>query len=194
VRELTDDRGVDCVVEIGGPRSDRDVAEGLGRGRPCQPDWLEPVAIAVYVAAIGGLTSNIRAAQEGFFSQRVFRLRLEDTHTKMQQRWSGAPHFNTWKALYRRCEQASTARGCIAHLAGHRVDPQKPNQKTLHVLLEPTWHHRRPVTWGEAKSNGYDFYKLRLFAYEWHKLLADLDQFGRILWLEEQFQKRSALM
>ncbi len=45
VRVLTDGRGVDCVVEIGGPGNHRDVAEGAGRGRTPQPDWHEPVAI-----------------------------------------------------------------------------------------------------------------------------------------------------
>jgi NADPH:quinone reductase-like Zn-dependent oxidoreductase len=34
-RELTDGRGVDCVVEIGEPENGRDVAEGLGRGWTC---------------------------------------------------------------------------------------------------------------------------------------------------------------
>jgi len=42
---VTDDRGVDCVVEIGGSGHDCDVSEGFGRGRACQPDRREPVAI-----------------------------------------------------------------------------------------------------------------------------------------------------
>jgi NADPH:quinone reductase-like Zn-dependent oxidoreductase len=42
--ELTDGRGVDCVVEIAAG-NDREIAERLGRWRTCQPDRREPVAI-----------------------------------------------------------------------------------------------------------------------------------------------------
>lgn len=148
---------------------------------------IETLIFTIYVAAIGGLTGDMRPLQRKFFSVRVFRHRLKETDIKMEQRWSGTPHFDTWQALYERCDKANTR---IAHLAGHRVDPQRPGQKTLYVLLEPTWHHRHPITWGEAKSKGYDFYKLSRLAYEWHKLRVDLDQFGRILWSEELRPKR----
>jgi hypothetical protein len=45
VRELTNARGVDCVVEIGGPGTNRNVAEGFGRGRTSQPDRSEPLEV-----------------------------------------------------------------------------------------------------------------------------------------------------
>src|SRR5262249_15464887 len=45
VRELPGGRGVDCVVEIGGPGTDCDVVADVGRRRSYQPDWREPVAI-----------------------------------------------------------------------------------------------------------------------------------------------------
>ena len=43
-RELTDGRGVDCVVEIGGPGTIAKSLKALAVGRTCQPDWRELVA------------------------------------------------------------------------------------------------------------------------------------------------------
>ena len=45
VRELTDGRGVDCVVEIGGPGTIAMSLKALERRRAHQPDWRELVAI-----------------------------------------------------------------------------------------------------------------------------------------------------
>ena len=45
VRELTGGRGVDCVVEIGGPGTIAMSAADVGRGRAYQPDRCEPLAI-----------------------------------------------------------------------------------------------------------------------------------------------------
>jgi NADPH:quinone reductase-like Zn-dependent oxidoreductase len=45
VRELTDGRGVDCVVEIGGPGTIATSLQTLAVGGTYQPDWCEPVAI-----------------------------------------------------------------------------------------------------------------------------------------------------
>jgi NADPH:quinone reductase-like Zn-dependent oxidoreductase len=56
-RELTDGRGVDCVVEIGRAGHDRNVAEGLGRGRACQADR-EPVAIGDHARPVIALTGR----------------------------------------------------------------------------------------------------------------------------------------
>jgi hypothetical protein len=153
---------------------------------------IETLIFRIYVAAIGGLTGDMRPLQRKFFSDRVFRRRLRETHAKMEQRWSGTPHFDRWQALSERCEKANDERGRIAHLAGYPVNPQRPGQRPLYVLLEPPWHHRHPVTWGEAKSTGFDFKKLSQFAYKWHKLRADLDRFGLILWSEERSPKRSS--
>src|ERR1700730_18144469 len=44
-RELTDGRGVDCVVEIGGPGTIAMSLKALAVGGTRQPDWWKPVGV-----------------------------------------------------------------------------------------------------------------------------------------------------
>lgn len=158
----------------------------------CGPGQIEAQIFAIYAAAVSELTGDLRPLRAAFFALVSFEGRLDQTHSAIRERWKGQPHFDTWMKLYDRCGVARRQRGSIAHLAGHRVDPQKPHQKTLFVLIEPTWHHRHPITWGEAKSRGTDFKKLSQYSYEWHKLQVDLDQFGRVLWSEALLRASSS--
>jgi hypothetical protein len=147
---------------------------------------IETQIFAIFAAATGGLKGDLRPLRAAFFALVSFEGRLTQTHAAMKERW-GNPrhqHFDIWSKLYERCKTAQRQRGSIAHLSGYRVDPQKPHQKPLFVLVEPFWHHRHPPTWGEAKSRGTDSQKLRQYAHEWHKLMFDLDRFGNTLWAE----------
>jgi NADPH:quinone reductase-like Zn-dependent oxidoreductase len=79
-RELTDGRGVDCVVEIGGPGTIVKIAEGFGRGRTCQPDRREPVAIrgharSVIADPVGAISVGSRADFEAM-NRAIARHRL----------------------------------------------------------------------------------------------------------------------
>jgi hypothetical protein len=69
--------------------------------------------------------------------------------------------------------------------------PEKPHQKAIVVLHEPTWHHASPQNWGVAKSVGIDEVMLRQFQTDWHKINYDLSQFAIRTWQEARLPTSS---
>jgi hypothetical protein len=145
---------------------------------------VETQIFAIYVAAVGGLTIDMRPIRAAFFAINSFEMRLTMTHAALKERWPRHPLLKVWSALRGRCDKAAGQRGRIAHRAGTVWWPEKPHQKVLVALHEPTWHHAAPQNWGTAKSTGIDEAMLRQFESDWHKINYDLSQFALRVWQE----------
>jgi hypothetical protein len=152
---------------------------------------IEAIIFSSYAAALGVLQANIEPARSAFFAINSFEARLLMTNAAIKQRWEKNPvispyvNFSEWDELFQRCREASKQRGSIAHLTGARVNPDKPHQKQIFLLLEPPSDPRHPITWGEAKSRGVDAKKLNEFNRDWKNLYRDLSVFAIHLWLAE---------
>lgn len=145
---------------------------------------IEAGTFTIYLAAVGGLTMDMRPIRASFFSVNSFEVRLSMTHAAVQQRWGKQGHGKTWIDLHVRCDKARKQRNKIAHVSGRYVAPQEPHQHPLYILSDPFWHHRAPRTWGESKSIGINASTLTTFSETWNRLSYDLSQFGNVLWSE----------
>lgn len=150
--------------------------------------WAEVDAqlFSIYAAAVSDTTGDLRPLRAAFFAIVSFEARLAATHAAFKEKWGNKPYIAIWGPLHKRCDKARAQRGSIAHLSGTRIEADKPHRKPIHVLIEPRWHHRHPQSWGQAKSEGFDFMKLSQFAYEWMGLSSELGILSRNLWIEAQ--------